>query len=188
MSVRALNLYYARDDSARAQVIETRLRATDVRESIGIARGRVFTRVNGEGDLPDVLWDCPFADARAHDADMRTRAASVEFEACRAAMRTLTRRFERVIYDALDDFGAPDIGHGKHMLQIWLISRTTPDVPILRSLGATTVLHRADGNATLPDWIVEMPASEDGNRSAIETWMARQPRMQATRVRWQRTG
>ena len=187
MPVRALNFYYARDDSTRVQVLATRLRATDVRESIGIPRGRVFTRVNGDGDLPDVMWDCPFADARAHDADMQARAQSVAFEACRSTMRTLTRRFERVIYEGLGNFGAPDMDE-EHMLQIWMVRCATPDIPILRSLGAQSVMHRADDNASLPDWIVEIPARADGDRSAIETWVARNFNMQATLVRWQRAG
>jgi len=186
MPVRALNLYYARDDCARAPVLATRLHATDVREHIGIPRGRVLTRVDGDVDLPDVLWDCPFADASAHDGDMQARAASAEFEACRAAMRTLTRRFERVIYEVLGGVAAPDVGRGEHVTQIWMSGRATLDMPALHSLGATTVLHRADDNASLPDWIVEMPAPAGADRSAAEAWIAHHWKTQSRRIRWRR--
>ena len=180
MSVRALNLYYARDDNARAQVLATRLRATDVREAIGVPRGRVFVRVAGDGDLPDVMWDCPFADAHAHGRDMQARAASAEFEACRAVMRTLTRRFERVFY-AQVVVGVPcAVSHKAQMMQIWR-SGTAPDVESLR---AGTFLQRTDDNKRLPDWIIELSA--DADERAIASWTARQSHTQTTIVRWER--
>ena len=186
MPVRALNLYYARDDSARAQVLATRLRATAVRQSIGVARGRVFVRANGTSALPDVMWDCPFPNAGAHDVDMRARAASAEFEACRALMRTLTRRFERVIYDEIENLAAQEVGSGERMLQLWLAGSVQPDFTDLRSLPAT-VLQRSDDNASLPDWIVELPLQGFDER-AIDAWSTGHAALQVTRVTWQRAG
>ena len=180
MSVRALNLYYARDENAYAQVLATRLRATDVREAIGVARGRVFVRVAGDGDLPEVMWDCPFADARAHDHDMQARAASVEFEACRAVMRTLTQRFERVIYAQIVDFAPLAVNRTAQMSQIWM-SGTAPNV---EALPAGTILQRTDDNKRLPDWIIELSADEDAH--AIRAWIAHQSHTQSTTVRWER--
>lgn len=186
MPVRALNLYYAREDSLREQVLATRLRATDVRQSIGVARGRVFARANGTSVLPDVMWDCPFPDSGAHDADMRARAASAEFEACRALMRTLTRRFERVIYDEIESRTAQEVGSGERMMQLWLAGGGHPDFTGLRSLQAT-VLNRSDNNARLPDWIVEIPLQGFDER-AIGAWSAGHAALQSTRVAWQRVG
>ena len=186
MPVRAVNLYYARDESVRAQVLANRLRATDVRQSIGVARGRVFVRANGASALPDVMWDCPFPDAGAHDVDMRARAASAEFEACRALMRTLTRAFERVIYDEVERFSAQEVGAGERMMQLWLAGSAHPDFSGLRSLPAR-VLHRSDDNARLPDWIVELPLKGFEER-AIDAWSAGHAALQWTRVTWQRVG
>ena len=185
MPVRALNLYYARDASARAQVRTTRLRATDVRERIGISRGRVFTSAQADGDLPDVMWDCPFEDATMHDQDMQARAASVDFEACRALMRTLTRRFERVLYELQTAMTTPpDVAPGERLIQIWLAGDQKPDFDALRST-ATIVLRRGDDNKRLPDWIVELPANSVSEHT-IDPWIARHPSLQATRVVWQR--
>ena len=184
MPVRALNLYYARDESARAQVLATRLRASDVREAIGIPRGRVFTRMNGAGDLPDVMWDCSFADSAAHDVDMQARAASADFEACRATMRTLTRRFERVIYAIHGGLDQPSAPLGRPLMQLWLVGLQTPDAEALKVAGTTAVLRRTDDNASLPDWIVEIPDPSN----ASETERAQQRGCEATRVRWQRVG
>ena len=103
-------------------------------------------------------------------------------------MRTLTRRFERVVYEVLGGGGAPDVGRGEHVMQIWMIGQATPDVPVLHSLGATTVLHRADDNASLPDWIVEMPAPAGDDRSAAEAWIANHWTTQSRCIRWQRAG
>ena len=179
MSVRALNLYYARDEIARAQVLATRLRATGVREAIGVPRGRVFVRATGDGDLPDVMWDCPFADALAHDQDMQARAASAEFEACRAVMRTLTRRFERVIYAQIAGT-ALAVRRAAPMMQIWM-SGTAPNVEALPS---RTILQRTDDNKRLPDWIIELSADEDD--LAIAQWTTRQLHTEETVVRWER--
>jgi hypothetical protein len=185
MPVRALNLYYARDESARAQVLATRLRATAVREAIGVPRGRVFVLADGNGELPDVMWDCPFDDASAHDADMRARAASAEFEACRAVMRTLTRRFERLLYESLGTLAALDVGPAAQIGQIWMCG-ARDCVPNAEALCPTpvTILQRTDDNTRLPDWIIEMSADEADQ--AIASWIARQPLGHATIVRWER--
>jgi hypothetical protein len=122
MPIRALNLYYARDPNARAQVLATRLRASKVREAIGVPHGRVFRRVDGNSDAPDVMWDCPFADVAGHERDMAARAASAEFESVRAQMRTLTRRFERVLY-CFERTAAPTADEptpGTTLAQVWV--------------------------------------------------------------------
>lgn len=184
MSVRALNLYYAREPAIRDQVLATRLRATDVREAIGITRGRVFSRTGSDGDYPDVMWDCPFADAGAHDRDMQARAASAEFESCRALMRTLTRRFERVLYRV--ESGADSIAAAPGgVVQCWVQSLAPGIVHAtqlaepqwLRVKSPAAVLRRMDANAGVPDWIIEVPAERrEALASAIQSWItARSP-------------
>jgi hypothetical protein len=156
--VRAFNLYYARHPEERARVLATRLRASRVRESIGLPHGRVFLRVGGPLDSPDVMWDCPFIGVPGHDRDMEARAASTEFEAVRTHMRTLTRRFERVLY-AIPSTGRDTSDWarvGAPLAQWW---KECPDpgptdgAPALSSF--VTVLRRLDANERLPHWILE---------------------------------
>ena len=94
----ARNLYYAAEGRADA-VLAHRLHAADVRVQLGLPRGRVSRRVRGADTLPDVIWECEFADVAAYDRDMAALAASPEYEAVRAHMRALLRRFERVLWE-----------------------------------------------------------------------------------------
>ena len=53
---------------------------------------------SGDGSEPDVAWQCTFADAAAHEADLAARAASAAFENIRVQMRKLLVRFERQVF------------------------------------------------------------------------------------------
>ena len=94
----SFNFYYAQPGQEDA-VLRQRLRASDVRQTIGIPRGRVLARTAGGADLPDVIWEYHFEDVAGHHADMAVRAASPEFESIRAGMRKLCRRFERPLFE-----------------------------------------------------------------------------------------
>jgi hypothetical protein len=91
------NFYYAKPGNAAA-VLQQRIKASDVRAQLGLPRGRIISKVEGDGDWPDVIWRLDFADMAAQDADMQARADSPEFEAIRQGMRQLYRRFERPLY------------------------------------------------------------------------------------------
>jgi hypothetical protein len=109
--ITSFNFYYAQPGQEDA-VLRQRLRACDVRENIGVPRGRVLARSAGAADLPDVIWEHQFDDVDGHHTDMAARAASTEFEAIRAGMRKLCRRFERPLFEicgaAKSDENAPD--------------------------------------------------------------------------------
>lgn len=94
----SFNFYYARPGLEDA-VLKQRLRASDVREGLGIPRGRVIARTEGAPTLPDVIWEQHFEAIAGHHDDMAVRAASPEFEAIRAGMRKLCRRFERPLFE-----------------------------------------------------------------------------------------
>ena len=94
----SFNFYYARPGVADA-VLAQRLRASDVRVRIGLPYGRVMRRTAGGEALPDVIWEQEFDAVEEHNADMAARAASAEFEAIRAGMRPLLRRFERPLFE-----------------------------------------------------------------------------------------
>jgi len=87
-------------------VLRQRLRACDVRENMGVPRGRVLARSAGGAELPDVIWEHQFDNIDGHHADMAARAASAEFEAIRAGMRKLCRRFERPLFEISADAAA----------------------------------------------------------------------------------
>ena len=94
----SFNFYYAGAGLEDA-VLRQRLRACEVRQNIGVARGRVLARTAGAADLPDVIWEHQFEDVAGHHADMAVRAASADFESIRAGMRKLCRRFERPLFE-----------------------------------------------------------------------------------------
>ncbi len=95
------NMYYANPGMAD-DVLETRRYASVVRDRLGLPRGRVLRRINDSDALPDVIWECEFADVAAHDRDMDARAASDAFEGVRDRMRKLIRRFERTLWRVED--------------------------------------------------------------------------------------
>jgi hypothetical protein len=187
MPVRALNLYYARDESTRELVLATRLRASDVREAIGIPRGRIFRRLDADGDVPDVMWDCPFADTPGHERDMDARAASPQFEAVRAQMRTLTRRFERVLYSDPAALAAGTAALGARLAQAWIygefdMAKLDPLLPT----GPTRRLQRLDENSRLPNWIIEAPASDFKPMTQTVAAAALHPQARITTLLWER--
>jgi dienelactone hydrolase len=93
--------YFAHPGQAE-NVLAMRRRASAVRLSIGLAPGEILVRQpGGDGTEPDVAWQCAFADADAQRRDLDARAASPEFEAVRARMRTLIARFERQVFAAV---------------------------------------------------------------------------------------
>ena len=94
----SLNFYYARP-GLEGEVLQQRLRACEVRRAMGLPRGRVMRRTAGGDGLPDVIWQLEFEHVAGHHADMAARAASPEFEAVRARMRELCRRFERPLFE-----------------------------------------------------------------------------------------
>jgi len=84
--------YYALPGQAEA-VLAQRRHASEVRARLGLAAGRIFTKLEGAG--PDVRWECAFETRAAYDADMARRAESSEFAEARKTMHTLLEKFER---------------------------------------------------------------------------------------------
>ena len=100
--ITSFNFYYAQPGNEDA-VLRQRLYASDVREKLAIPRGRVMRRTAGAATLPDAIWELQFAEIAGHHADMAVRAASPEFEAVRAGMRKLCRRFDRPLFEICAD-------------------------------------------------------------------------------------
>jgi hypothetical protein len=89
--------YYAKPGTEQ-KVYEHRIHASDVRQKIGLPRGRIWRRVGGTGDLPDVIWQVEYTDQDALKRDLDARAKSPEFEQVRSVMNTLIARFSRGFY------------------------------------------------------------------------------------------
>jgi len=103
--ITSFNFYYAQPGQEDA-VLRQRLRACDVRDNMGVPCGRVLARSAGAAELPDVIWEHQFDNVDGHHADMAARAASAEFEAIRAGMHKLCRRFERPLFEISADAAA----------------------------------------------------------------------------------
>ena len=85
-----------------ADVLMQRQLACDLREKLGPQRGRVLTRVRGDGERAEVVWEWDYPDAAAYDRDMETQNASEEFMAVRRHMRTLIERMDRVPFEIVE--------------------------------------------------------------------------------------
>jgi hypothetical protein len=86
--------YFALPGKAE-EVYRWRIHACDVREKIGLPRGRVLRREGNSDTLADVMWQIEYPDDAARQRDLKIRAESPEFAAVREHMNTLTRDFER---------------------------------------------------------------------------------------------
>ncbi len=93
------NYYYAKPGKAD-EVFQWRLHASDVREKLGLPRGRVLRHVGEpERDKPDVVWECEYPDEAAREEDVRILSSKREFDDVMKHMGTLIQRFERAIYE-----------------------------------------------------------------------------------------
>ena len=148
----SFNFYYARPGLADA-VLRQRLLACDVRDDLKLPRGRVLVRQSGSADLPDVIWEQPFADVNGHLADMDVRAASPEFEAVRAGMRQLCRRFERPLFEVHGEKAEP---LGLVSLE-WIFGSSDMDgrVAEMRSAQRMQTLRLITPGPDLPHWILK---------------------------------
>lgn len=101
------NYYYAKPGKAE-EVYRWRLHASEVRAGLGLARGRVLKRVRlsddpvDSTDLPDVVWECEYADRAARDADLARLDASGQFVPVERHMEGLIRQFRRPIFEMPD--------------------------------------------------------------------------------------
>jgi hypothetical protein len=86
--------YFALPGKAE-EVYRWRIHACDVREKIGLPRGRVLRREGNSETLADVMWQIEYPDDAARQRDLKIRAESSEFAAVRDHMNTLIRRFGR---------------------------------------------------------------------------------------------
>jgi carboxymethylenebutenolidase len=77
------------------EVLATRRQASRVRIAIGLRAGTITVGKTERGRM--VFWEARFATVDEQEADLAARAASADFEACRARMSDLNQDFDRQI-------------------------------------------------------------------------------------------
>jgi hypothetical protein len=150
------NFYYARPGNAAA-VLQQRIRASDVRAQLGLPRGRTISKIEGGDDFPDVIWRLDFAGMAEQDADMKIRAASLEFEAIRRGMRQLYRRFERPLYTPCgnSDTPPPVIGPQQSMLLYGVYCDGSVSAAVRAVLGTVQAVEFMSGGTDVPRMLCE---------------------------------
>jgi hypothetical protein len=81
------------------EVYRLRLEAWAVRARLGLAEGRVLRRVAGPEGGAGVIWEAEYPDVAAGEKDMAVLARSEDFSEIQRRMGTLTRRFERSVWE-----------------------------------------------------------------------------------------
>ena len=69
-----------------------------MRDSLGLAVGRVLKRIGQNGELSHVVWECEYASEAARKEDVRKLTESGAFEKVTKKMGTLIEKFERGVY------------------------------------------------------------------------------------------
>jgi hypothetical protein len=97
------NYYYALPGKSE-EVYRLRLHASEVRASLGLARGRVLRRAADptakapNPPLPDVIWECDYASASARESDVEALGRSEEFQRIETRMDSLLGHFQRALF------------------------------------------------------------------------------------------
>lgn len=154
------NFYYARPGNAAA-VLRQRIKASDVRQRLGLPRGRILSKIEGSEHWPDVAWRLDFPDMDAQEADMQVRADSPEFEAIRLGMRQLYRRFERPLYvPCRHDDAMPPFDPEQRLMVYGLYCDASACPAVRAVLGGMPAVEFVSGGADVPRIIIE--SGEDG--------------------------
>jgi len=91
------NYYWANAGKIDA-VYAHRLYASEVRDSLGLAVGRVLKRIGTDGELSHVIWECEYPSMEAREDDVRKLNESGAFEPVTKKMGTLIEKFSRGVY------------------------------------------------------------------------------------------
>jgi dienelactone hydrolase len=167
--------YFAKDGRA-ADVLDIRRRASQIRVRLGLPAGRIFASAGEGSDQPDVVWECVFPDAEAHEADLAARAASADFATIRAEMSAATKAFSRQVF-------APDDAPLENGLR-WLDLTGCPIAP--RELTFRSGAYELKGYLHLPPGPGPFPLMITNHGSGIDkgTLDASRPGTAALLISW----
>lgn len=90
--------YYYPKDGLENDVYEWRLRASAVREKLGLPKGRVLKKISGV-DGPYVIWECEYPSTEVREKDVAILDKSEEFKKVEEHMSTLLDKFSRSIWE-----------------------------------------------------------------------------------------
>jgi|GEM_PF-1151823 len=167
------NFYYARPGNAAA-VLQQRIKASDVRQRLGLPRGRIISKIEGSEHWPDVAWQLVFTDMSGQDVDMKVRADSSEFETIRLGMRQLYRRFERPLYAPCRNDHAMPPSNPEQRLMIYGLYCEESACPAVRvELNGIQAVEFVSGGVDVPRIIVE--TDEIGMPSALMEKLRQMP-------------
>lgn len=88
------NYYYAKPGKAE-EVYSWRIHASDVREKLGLRRGRVLRRIGDSTKQPDVIWECEYPNGAIREAELKVLENNGEFNEVVKHMETLIAHFDR---------------------------------------------------------------------------------------------
>jgi len=91
------NYYWAKDGMID-EVYEHRMYASHIRDSLGLAVGRVLLNKAEDGKQAHVIWECEYINEEARKEDIRLLDESGAFEGVMLKMNTLISKFERGVY------------------------------------------------------------------------------------------
>lgn len=91
------NYYWAKEGKIE-EVYAHRLYASEVRDSLGLAVGRVLKRIGTNGELSHVIWECEYTNEATRKEDIRKLDESGVFEKVTKKMGTLIDKFARGVY------------------------------------------------------------------------------------------
>lgn len=92
------NYYFAKAGKTE-EVYRWRLHASDMREKLGLRRGRVLHRFGDSSHQPDVIWECDYPDMKSREDELKALENNPEFDAVMEYMDTLIDRFDRAIWE-----------------------------------------------------------------------------------------
>jgi hypothetical protein len=96
-SIIVQNYYWAKEGKID-EVYAHRLYASQVRDSLGLAVGRVLKRIGTKGELSHVVWECEYVSEAARKEDVRKLTESGAFKKVTKKMGTLIDKFARGVY------------------------------------------------------------------------------------------
>lgn len=91
------NHYYPKQGKEK-EVYEWRLHASEVREKLGLPKGRVLKRISGEHQ-PFIIWECEYPSLEAREKDIKELDKSKEFKQVQEHMASLLEKFERSVWE-----------------------------------------------------------------------------------------
>lgn len=91
------NAYFPKAGKEK-EVYEWRLHASEVREKLGLPKGRVLRRIS-EGSGSYIIWQCDYSSIEERKKDVELLDRSEEFKKVQEHMSTLLDKFERSVWE-----------------------------------------------------------------------------------------